>query len=680
MVRMYLVLSLIMAASLCVSLRVVWLHWADGSELRNTGLRQARSQKILPPRRGTILDNKGRALAINIPRYELALDPTAAGFEAQRHAFVRDLARLTGQPRTILNDRIAGRSSDQFVRLLTLSEAQWHEISTWDTPGVILEHDFRRRYVYDETAAHLLGHVDLDGQGKAGLELQYDAVLAGTPGRRTLLRDRRGVRRVDAAGTVVPARDGETVVLTIDLVRQTILEEELARGAKEAGAIWATAIAVDPTTGAVLSLANWPTFDPNQPEEYPRAQWRNHAANDRMEPGSTFKLVTAVAALEQGATTMDRLVDTGSGWAVFYGRTMRDTKAHGKIPFSDVIALSSNVGIAKTATRLRRGDLYRYARDLGFGQKTWIDLPGEVGGLLKKTGQWSGTTLTSLSIGYEVDVTALQLLMAYAALANGGLLLQPYVVAERRDVLGNVLWCAADDPARKDSVRRVFGAATAAALRPAFEEVVSRGTAKRAFIAGLRVAGKTGTARKVESGTYGTGYRATFVGFYPVDAPLVAMIVVLDEPRTSIYGGRVAAPVFRRIVERWSMLDPPPPPHLIPRGTLTVPDVSNMPVAAARRLLRLSGFRARTASGEMAIVASQEPAAGTAYQEGTSVYLHADAVKILGSQVDGLGKRSALFYLTVEADSTAIGEPDSFARQVRVAAMTLSKKATVRLE
>ena len=675
LVRMYFALSLLMAAALMVVLRLVWIHVSGADEMRHAGLRQARSIKILPARRGAILDSRGRALAINTSRYELALDPTATGFPEAQAALVRDLSGLTGKSREFLTDRIAARSSDQFVRLLSLSEEQWREVKRWDVPGVILEQQFNRRYVYESTAAHVLGHVDLDGAGKAGLELQYDTVLTGTPGRRMLLRDRRGVRRVDAAGTVLPPRDGDTIVLTIDLVHQSIMEEELARGVEETGAVKGTAIAVDPNTGAILGLANWPTFDPNQPEAYPREQWRNHAVTDRMEPGSTFKLIAAIAALEQGATSMDRVVDTGEGWAVFHGRTMHDTQAHGRISFTDVIALSSNVGMARTATLLRRGDLYRYARDLGFGGKTWIDLPGEVGGLLKKTSRWSGTTLTSMSIGYEVDVTPLQLLMAYAALANGGLLRQPYVVAEHRDVFGKVLWRAADDAVRGDSVRRVFQESTAAVLRPAFEKAVNAGTARRARIDGLRIAGKTGTARKVQGGAYGHGYRATFVGFYPADAPQVAMIVVMDEPKTSIYGGAVAAPVFRRIAERWTKMDPAPAPQISPRDSLTVPDVRSLPLAAARRILRLRGFKSNTMGAQSDVVTHQEPAPGMLHRRGGTVQLQNDDSRTLPVQVSALGKRSELFYLTAAIERDHGAAPDSPARRAYVAAMRLSNYA-----
>ncbi|MXX57970.1 MAG: transpeptidase family protein [Rhodothermaceae bacterium] len=558
--RMYVVLTALAVLPFIILGRLVWLQVDQGDDLREAGLRQAQSQELLLPKRGDIVDTAGRALAVNSPKYDLALDPTVPGFEAQKDDFLHRLATLTGTSSTQLHRRIDRRKSEQFVRLVNLTPEQRTEIDSWNVPGVLLEERFQRRYVYGQTAAHVLGHVDVDGIGRAGLELEYDQYLQGEPGRRTLLRDRRGYRRIDAAGIVIPPKDGETLVLTIDLIRQTIMEEELAAGVAEARAKRGSAIAVDPRSGAILAIANVPTFDPNVPLNAPVSSWRNSAITDRLEPGSSFKLIGASAALETGVTSMDRLVDTGDGELVLDGRTLHDTHPHGEISFSEVISKSSNIGMALTSELMSAEHLYRYARNYGFGQKTWIDLPGEVAGLLKRVNRWSRTTKASLTIGYEVDVTPLQMVMAYSALANGGLLRQPYVVSERRDVTGRVLWRAADDPARTDSIRRVLEPETVQTLLPALINVVNIGTATQAQTEEFTIAGKTGTARKVGRGRYGSGYRATFVGFYPAEDPQVTMIVVLDEPRTSIYGGQVAAPIFKRISERWiATFDPPTP-------------------------------------------------------------------------------------------------------------------------
>ncbi len=554
--RMYVVLTGLVLLPLIIAGQLVWLNVDEGVQLRELGRRQAESQQLLPPQRGEILDIHGRALAVNSPHYNLALDPTVPEFEEQKSVFLTRLADLTGTSVTELQSRIRNRSSKQFVRLINLTPDQRREVASWEIPGLILEEQSQRKYVYGSTASHIIGHVDVDGIGKAGLELEYDMYLKGQPGRRTLFRDRRGYLRVDAEGIVVPAADGETLVLTIDLIRQTIMEEELAAGVAQARAVRGSAIAVNPKNGAILAIANVPTFDANTPLKAPVSAWRNSAVTDRLEPGSAFKMIAASAALETGIVSMNRLVNTGNGRIEVAGYTLNDVAKYGEITFHDVIVKSSNVGMALTTQSMPPEALYRYIRNFGFGQKTWIDLPGEVGGLLKRTDRWSKTTKTALSIGYEIDVTPLQMVMAYAALADGGLLRQPYIVAQRRDVTGRVLWRAADDPARTDSIRRVLREETVAMLQPAFIDVVQKGTATDAQIDGLTIAGKTGTARKVVNGRYGSGYRATFVGFYPAEDPHVAMIVILDEPRTSIYGGRVSAPVFKRIAERWTATFP----------------------------------------------------------------------------------------------------------------------------
>jgi len=551
--RMYIIFSVLTLLPIIIAGQLIWLNVDQGDYLRQLGWQQAESQEILPAQRGEILDIQGRALAVNSSQYKLALDPLTPGFEKEKTFFLIRLADLTGTSIAKLQSQIQERSSPQFVRLADLTSAQRREVAQWSVPGVIFEEQLQRQYVYGTSFSHVLGRIDVDGKGVAGLELEYDQFLTGRPGRRTLLRDRRGYRRIDAEGLVVPPSDGQSLVLTIDLIRQTIMEEELTAGVTKAGAIRGTAIAVEPSTGAVLALANVPTYNPNAPMQSAVSVWRNTAITDVLEPGSAFKMVAASAAVETGSISMDRRIDTGDGTYQIAGYTLNDISRYGELTFKDVIVKSSNVGMALTTSSMSSEQLYEYIRNFGFGQKTWIDLPGEVSGFLKRTDRWSQTTKAALSIGYEINVTPIQMVMAYAALANGGLLRQPYIVAERRDVTGQVLWRAAADRARTDSIRRVLAPKTAELLLPAFVDVVQRGTATAAKMNDVRVAGKSGTARKTVNGGYGSEYRSSFVGFYPAENPQVAMIVVLDEPQTSIYGGLVAAPIFRRIAERWAV-------------------------------------------------------------------------------------------------------------------------------
>lgn len=576
--RLYTVLVLLAVVPLLVIGQIARILVTDGDTLAQEGEEQARSSVSIPAMRGTIADRAGRALAINTARYDLALDPTVEGFAAGADLFYEQLAALTGRTAAHFRETVANRYSPQYVLLHRgLTEEQHDTIATWDVPGLIITPRFDRRYNYDRTAAHVLGHVGDDMHGLAGVELQYDEYLMGTPGRRAVKRDRRGRIKAFVGGRVIEPEHGQNLRLTVDLVRQTALEDELRRGVEDSGASWGTALAMDPKTGAILAMANVPTYNPNHPGQFAGGSRRNRAITDRFEPGSTFKLVVAAAAIEQNILSMTDTLDTGNGWAVFHGNTMKDVSAYGRISFAEVIAKSSNIGTAKTAQKIDPGVFYQYARNLGFGHATWIDLPGEVSGVLKKPHTWSRTTQTSMSIGYEVAVTPMQLLTAYAALANGGVLMKPYVVAERRSFAGEVLW--RNEP---DSIRRALQSETAATLRSAFEQVVDEGTATAAGVDGLPIAGKTGTALKVSGGRYAAGKaRASFVGFFPADDPEVALLVIVGEPQTSIYGGAVAAPIFRRIARRWVNTFPDVVDRLVAQSdsARTRPSVPSAPVA-----------------------------------------------------------------------------------------------------
>jgi cell division protein FtsI (penicillin-binding protein 3) len=652
--RMYVVLTLMSIVPALIVFQVLRIHVADGEELREQGERQTSSFVTIPAIRGAILDRGGRMLAVNTARYDLALDPTVAGFGNLESSFFERLSKLTGRSAASFRRKVLTRKSPQYVFLLRgIDERQKEAIESWNVPGILLDPSFARRYNYGPTASHVLGHVSADGQGLSGLELQYDSYLNGVDGRRTVKRDRLGHIKAYVKGKVVEPRHGESLFLTIDLIRQTILEEELARGVAEMGAMRGSAVALDPNTGAVLAMTNVPTYDPNRPTAYDTEARRNAAITDRLEPGSTFKIVAAAAAIEQGIVAMDDSIDTGDGWAVIQGRTLHDTHANGTLSFEDVIALSSNIGTAKVVSSMKPGTLYQYARNLGFGHPTWIDLPGEVPGLLKRPESWSATTLTSVSIGYEVDVTPLQLATAYAALANGGLLVQPHVVSERRDVTGKITWRA-----RQDSVRRAFRAETARTLLPAFERAVNEGTGTNAQIEGLSVAGKTGTARKVIGGSYAPGaYRASFVGFFPADDPKVVLAVVLDEPESARYGGSAAAPIFQRTAQRWIATFPEiaqrmsPDIELPETPDLPVPDVRGLPAFVAERSLRSEGFNARVRSNEdyFVSVSEQNPRAGDSTRLSDVVRLVvADGDQVGPDQmpdVRGLSSRNALLWL-----------------------------------
>ena len=651
---MYVMLTLVGILPFLIAGQVFRLGVIEGPALRTSGENQSSTYIAVPALRGAILDRTGRALAVDVERYDLALDPNVSGFSSNESKHVSTLSRLIGRNSSDIRRIIKNRKSPAYILLsrnIRLSSGEIEKAKA--IPGLRLEPRFARFYNYNHTLSHVLGYVDSDHRGLAGIEKSYDDVLRGVPGRRAAQRDMRGNTKLIAGGPVVEPRHGESVVLSIDLVRQSILEEELARGVAEARAKWGTAIAMHPHTGEILAMANVPTFDSNRPSASESPNRRNHAITDRMEPGSTFKLVAAISSIEKGIVSMEDSIDTDPGWIIRYGRRLSDSHPNGTITFSDVISLSSNVGFALVTENLDPGDFYQYSRSLGFGQISGIDLPGEVSGRLKRPSTWSGTTLSAMSRGYEIEATPLQILSAYAALANGGVLVRPHIVSERRDIMGNVTWRA-----EHDSIRRAFDIETARTLLPAFEAVVNQGTAESATIDGLRIAGKTGTARKTKDGRYVRGaYRATFVGFYPVEKPQVAMIVIMDEPRSSIYGGSVSAPVFKRTTERWMGTLPGLSDRFLTGDTpdsesvQAIPDVIGLPGTLAKRRLLRSGVTSITdqAVPKNAPIGTQKPAPGPWSGERINVVLTAarevnDEPGVM-PDMTGMGVREAVYLM-----------------------------------
>lgn len=630
---------------LLVAGQVIWLGMLENDELRKIGENQAETEIEIPALRGSILDSEGRVLAGDMMRDVVVLDPTVTGFASEAMRHYRVLSKATGLTVDMIDRRVRNRDSRKYLvlsRSVTLDEEARTAIQA--IPGASVRKEFSRQYNYAASAPHVRGYVDVDMNGLEGIEKQYNDVLSGTPGLQTARRDRRGVRKMFPGGKAVEPQHGESLRLTIDIRRQTIMEEELAAGVMATGAKWGVAIALDPFTGAIQGMANMPTYDINQPGTVPVAFRKNSAIVNRLEPGSTFKLVTAITAIETGAVSMSDTFDTGNGYARIAGWPVRDTHGHGRIPFAEVISLSSNIGFAQLSERLEKGAFYQYARALGFGQSLGIDLPGEVSGTLRKTTSWSRSTLSSMSRGYGVDATPLQILTAYSALANGGVLVRPYVVSERMDFMGKTIWRAGPD-----SIRRAFSRKTAATLLPAFEEVVNSGTAETAQIKGIRVAGKTGTAKKVQNGRYTSGkYRASFVGFFPAENPKVAMIVVMDEPRSSIYGGYTAAPVFQRIAERWLATFPdirrkeplaetpvPDAIQLSQNATAAIPDVTRLPYAMAERKLSILDLHVTVEGtpGRADSIVMQSPESGTKVRRKTKVRIVAAAPEAVLSSV-----------------------------------------------
>ncbi len=423
-----------------------------------------------------------------------------------------------------------------------------------DRQGVVLalSVDSIRQYPYGSLAEPLLGLVNRDNQGIEGLELCYDQELRGETGWKTQQQDAAGRLYPSLDYSAKPSRSGCDLYLTIDVDFQAIAEEELKKGAQACGASSGAAIVSNPITGEILGLACYPAFDPNLPAASRASQFLNRAISAQFEPGSTFKPITVAAGLDAALIAPDDVIDGGHGRWQVADRRIGEAEGHqyGRITVTQAIARSSNICLGKIGMMIGKPLLYQYARGFGFGCRTGINYPGETEGVLTRPDHWSVVNLANISFGQGISVSALQLTQAYGAIANGGYLLKPRLIREVQQDSQSV---ARYDNA--DTVRRVIAAATCQQVIAMLQSCVddSLGTGKMARIRGWKVAGKTGTAQKPNEGHKGYAvdkYTASFIGFLPADAPQLLVTVVLDEPRKGIYGGVVAAPVFRNIMAR----------------------------------------------------------------------------------------------------------------------------------
>lgn len=552
--RMYMVFGLLLLMPLAIGLQILRIQVLDGSQLRQLWSQQAMDVIPVPAQRGTILDREGRELAGNAVTHTVALDPHYPGVTSEQiRLFTSELAKVGTRTQAAYNQRIrtASPSSRYIVLERNLSTESVDQLRDLNIRAAIFEEQYRRRYNFGPLASHAIGYVNHELNGMSGLESYYNRYLGGVDGSRQVRRDRSGRIRAYVGAPRRKPQQGHTLITTLDAHIQAIAEEELKKGIDRAMAKSGSIIIMDPRTGAVRAMAGYPSFDPNQPAASPPQNRRNRIISDQIEPGSTFKLVTAVAAMEKGYTRLDEQFDTGEGRRIISGQMMRDHDPLGTISFFEAIQKSSNIATSEVAGRIPSDILYQYARNLGFGSLTFIDLPGEEPGILRKPWQWSAVSKPWISIGYEVQVNLMQLAQAYAAFANEGVIMRPYLVDRVIDESGREIY-----KNQPETVRRAIRPETIEMLRPVFESVVTdSGTAAIARIDGFRVAGKTGTAQKYIDGRYRTQYIATFAGFFPADQPRYICLVMLDEPRLSYYGGFISGPVFRNVALRLIGLD-----------------------------------------------------------------------------------------------------------------------------
>jgi cell division protein FtsI/penicillin-binding protein 2 len=534
--RIGLLFAVFLAALAIGATKAAWLGVVKAGTLKRAAVIQQEADVEIPARRGTITDVNGNDLAVSEPAVDIAAttylikDVTKAA---------RQLAPMIGVGEDVLLGKLAKRSG--FVYLgRGIPAAKADEIQKLKIPGLEFIPRYKRDYPHDWLASQVLGATGTDEQGLGGLEYSLDKQLTGRAGERKLVKDGAGLPI--EMSDVKPVRPGHNVRLTLDANIQDQAEQVL----KEVGKTWrpkgATALVMDPNTGAILALANWPLVNANALDEAPSYAGQNRAINAVYEPGSTFKAFTVAAALEDGKVTPDTPFDLPPVLQVA-DREIKDAEAHGyeTKSVSDILKVSSNIGAVLIAKRVGTTRFDSWIHKWGFGKPTGVDLPGEQQGIVLPLKNYSGATMGNLPIGQGIAVTPMQMAAGYAAIANGGILRAPHIV----DSIGG-------KKTKLPPGRRVISEATAASVRTMLEGVLGPGgTASGAEIKGYTLAGKTGTAEKAIDGKYSKDkYVASFIGFAPAEKPKLLVAVMVDEPNGEIYGGQVAAPAWKEIVNR----------------------------------------------------------------------------------------------------------------------------------
>lgn len=497
----------------------------------------------LPAQRGFILDQYLKTFALSLKVFSVYAVPREISNKPEVAAKLSSMLELDY---AVLLDKLNRDKSFVWVKrrieedvALRLKQEKIH--------GVSLLPENKRYYPNSRLAANVIGFAGIDDHGLSGIELIYDKYLKGQPGKRSLVRDAKQRIMPAFEYEYIPEIDGHNVVLTIDAVIQHIAEQELDVGFEKSKAVGASVVVMNPKTGEIYALVNRPGYDLNSFGSASDDAKRNRVICDYFEPGSTFKIVTACAALEENIVALDDVFFCENGKYKISRHTLHDHIPHGNLSFVEVIENSSNIGTVKIAQKMGNKLLDQYIKKFGFGQKTNIDLPGEVPGFLRPIEQWSKLSIAALPIGHEIGVTVIQMVRAMSVIANGGYLVSPHLVDKIIDNKQEIVKVMEIAPPT-----RIISEDTALKMRNILQGVVENGTGKSAKVAGYSTAGKTGTARKVipGEGYSRSKYIASFIGFAPVDNPKIVIAVVFDEPRPFYYGGTVCAPIFKNIAEK----------------------------------------------------------------------------------------------------------------------------------
>lgn len=526
---------------LAIAIRIFYVQVLSRTFFQNLSEQQSTRVIQLTGQRGNIYDRAGRLLAEDVFSYSVWADPKQI---RNKENTARTLAKLLREDPTVLREKIAAPRK-RFVWLKRKVDYDVYQaVQQHKLTGVYIKKEHIRFYPQGKIAAHVLGFVNIDHQGLEGVELKYDHYLKGRDGWSYTLRDCKG--QLLPKDLLVPARDGFNAFLTIDAQVQYWVEQCLEEAIKKYKAKGGSIVVMAPRTGQVVALASYPFFDPNNAYSSSADAIRNRAIADTYEPGSVFKAITLVASLKERTFNENDVLYCENGEYKIPGSILHDWKPYGKLSFAEVFEKSSNIGVAKIANALSPAILYNYIKKFRFGEATGIDLPGEVRGIVKKPERWSKTSRFIIPIGQEITSTNIQIAAAFSVIANGGYTIKPQIMDKIVSSEGVTI---KEFPVNR-STEPVASAEVIHRATAILTRVVSQGTAKAAAIEGVAIAGKTGTAQKVEPGTahYSKNrYVVSFVGFFPADQPEYVVSVSIDEPAHSQFGGVICAPVFKRI-------------------------------------------------------------------------------------------------------------------------------------
>jgi len=621
--RLVILLLFTFIISFALTTRVFWLQIVLGDELKARAQSQWTKDVPVEPKRGTIYDRNGEPLAISATVDTVVASlPDITDVENTAELLAQALNLDVEKLLQTLTDAKNKKKASIYIKR-KISDEESEAVRKLNLKGVYFTKETKRFYPERNLASHILGFVGIDSQGLDGIELKYDKYLKGTPGRIVSETDAMSRELPFGVDKYIPPQDGYDLQLTIDKVIQHIAERELEKALIEHSAKRGTIIVMDPKSGEILAMANKPDYDPNEYQKYPQSQWRNSAVSDAYEPGSTFKVITASAALEEGVVRPDDSF-FDPGYIIVSGVRIGCWRhgGHGSQTFIQVVENSCNPCFVNLVNKLGKERFMPYIKAFGFGELTGIDLPGEAKGIFNPSGV-GPVELATISFGQGISVTPIQLLTAISAVANDGKLIQPHVAKALLDKDGNVIHEFTATP-----VRQVISYETAQEMKKIMESVVSNGTGGRGAIEGFKVAAKTGTSEKYVSGKY----VASYVGFVPADDPKLAALVIIDEPSGSpIYGGQIAGPVFQKVMsDSLNYLGIKPQLSETPQDTSVskVPNVTNLYVEDAVKILQQNGLTAKV-EGEGYVVSEQVPVAGVEVNKGSKVIL-----KVTNSRTD----------------------------------------------